>query len=172
MGVGSLSWDQVLHNYIKGDSGAHQKTVHHIREAYQKTHLMIRLAPGIPMVAFPEIVDVGPIVGPALKPTGELREYLNVKPDEKLVLVGFGGIPLRSLPIDNLEQMDGYRFLIGSPMRFDGYTRVSSTDTLPIPFRHILAEADIVVTKTRICNSDGGCEVWDTDRIRQEEQLR
>ena len=55
---------------------------------------MIRLAPGIPMVAFPNRVDVGPIAGPAWTSSGVIRERLKMPPDEKLVLVAFGGDPV------------------------------------------------------------------------------
>ena len=147
VGMGSLSWDQVLEYFVKDDSEVYQKIIHHIRQAYRRAQLMIRFAPGIPMVAFPNCVDVGPIAGPAWKSSGVIRQQLNMPSDEKLVLVAFGGIPLTSLPLDRLETFQGFRFLIGGPMNLEEDSRIVSTDSLSLPFGQILAEADIVITK-------------------------
>ena len=147
VGVGWLSWDQVLEYFRNEESDDYQEIIQHIRRAYQRAQLMIRLAPGIPMVAFPNCVDVGPIAGHAWNTSGCLREQLNLQPDEKLVLVAFGGIPLTSLPLDRLETFHGFRFLIGGPMDLAQNSRIVSINQLSIPFGQILAEADIVMTK-------------------------
>ena len=147
VGMGSLSWDQVLEYFVRDDSDVYQEIIQHIRQAYQQAQLMIRFAPGIPMVAFPNCIDVGPIAGPAWKSTGGIRQQLSMLPDEKLVLVAFGGIPLTSLPLDQLEAFQGFRFLIGGPMNLEESSRIVSTNRLSLPFGQILAEADMVVTK-------------------------
>ena len=147
VGMGSLSWDQVLEYFVKDDSDEHLGIIQHIRQAYQRAQLMIRLAPGIPMVAFPNRVDVGPIAGPAWTSSGVIRKRLKIQPNEKLVLVAFGGIPLTSLPLDQLETFQGFRFLIGGPMCLEEYSRIVPTNRLSLPFGQILAEADIVITK-------------------------
>ena len=147
VGLGSLSWDQVLDRFVTDGSEPQKEIIRRIRQAYLKAAQMIRLAPGIPMVAFRNLVDVGPTYSRPVKPSGEIRSQLDVKPDERLVLVAFGGIPLESLPVDRLEQMKGYRFLIGGPERFKGYSRVFSTASLSAAFNQILAESDLVVTK-------------------------
>ena len=147
VGMGSLSWDQVLEYFVRGHSAVYQEIIQHIRQAYQRAHQMIRFAPGIPMVAFPNCIDVGPIAGPAWKAERIIRQQLNMPPDEKLVLVAFGGIPLTSLPLDQLETFHGFRFLIGGPMNLEKYSRVVSSNSLSLPFGQILAEADIVITK-------------------------
>ena len=122
--LSSLSWDQVLKGFVSNGSESQQEIVHQICQSYQSADRMIRLAPGIPMVAFRDLVDVGPIGSRQVLPSGEIRNRLGVKPDERLVLVAFGGIPLNSLPVDRLEQLNGFRFLIGGSEHFEGYTRV------------------------------------------------
>jgi len=145
--LGSLSWDQVLEYFLTHESDGRPAIIRHIREAYQNAQLMIRLAPINPMVAFSNLVDVGPIAGSPLQNSGLVRNLLNMNRDEKLVLVAFGGIPLPSLPIDALDRLQGYRFLIGGSLNVNRDSRVRSTSDLPVPFRQILAEADLVVTK-------------------------
>ena len=145
--LGSLSWDQVMEYFRTDESEEHLAIIRHIRQAYQKAQLMIRFAPIIPMKAFSNLVDVGPIVGPPLQNSGLVRKHLNITQDEKLVLVAFGGIPLLSLPVDTMERFEGFRFLIGGSVKLNRNSRLRTTSMLPIPFRQILAEADLVMTK-------------------------
>ena len=145
--LGSLSWDQVLENFVLDEPEKQKKIIAHIRGAFQKAQLMIRLAPGIPMVAFRNLIDVGPIASPALKSSGVIRKWLNMNPEEKLVLIAFGGIPLESIPVDRLKTLPGHRFLIGGAMKEGHDSESLQLAHSTIPFRQILAEADIVVTK-------------------------
>jgi hypothetical protein len=145
--MGSVSWDQVLEYFLTQVSDQQRRIIDQIRQSYQKAQLMIRFAPIIPMVAFTDLVDVGPIAGPPLQSTGAVRDLLKMHPDEKLVLVAFGGIRLTSLPLDKLEGFEGYRFLVFGSMALGEYSHVSSITSLPVPFRQILAEADLIVTK-------------------------
>ena len=145
--LGSLSWDRVLAYFSPQVNAQQRHIIDQIRHSYRKAQLMIRFAPIIPMDAFRDVVDVGPIVGPPLHSTGTVRDLLKIKPEEKVVLVAFGGIPLGSLPLKNLEGYKGYRFLIDGSMPLGGYPHVSSISSLPVPFRQILAEADLIITK-------------------------
>jgi UDP-N-acetylglucosamine:LPS N-acetylglucosamine transferase len=61
-------------------------------------------------------------------------------------LVGFGGIPLTSLPLDQMEQLHHYHFLFDGPVP-PGYSRMHSTKTLPFSFKTLLASVDVIMTK-------------------------
>ena len=145
--LGSLSWDQVLAEYVVHGSSKQEAIVEQIRQAYRGARMLIRLSPRVPMVAFPEVKDVGPILSPVVQPQGSIRRTLRIDVQERLVLVAFGGIPVSSFPLDKLETLKGYRFLINGSQDCRAYTRIESTDCVGIPFRQILAEVDIVVTK-------------------------
>ena len=147
IGLGSVSWDQVLEYLSTQASGRQRRIIDQIRRSYRMASLMIRFAPIIPMVAFAELVDVGPIVGPPLKSTGVVRDLLKMKPGEKLVLVAFGGIRLASLPLAKLEGFKGYRFLVYGSMEIGKHSHVSSLTDLAVPFRDIMAETDLIITK-------------------------
>jgi hypothetical protein len=107
---------------------------------------MIRLAPGLPMPAFTQVRDVGPVVHMGPLPPYDLRASLNIPAGERTVLVGFGGIPLEALPFDRMDAMTGYQFLISGPVP-PGLRRVQSIDAVPVPFNTLLKHADIVMTK-------------------------
>lgn len=146
IGLCNLSWDQVLDLLIGNNGNDRRRVIDPIREAYQQADLMIRIAPGLPMPAFRHITDVGPIVGPLEPPRPQLRALLKASPDERLALVGFGGIPLKVVPFDRMERMSGYRFLFDGPMP-SGCSRIHSLASLPLPFSAVLASCDLLVTK-------------------------
>ena len=145
--LSSLSWDQVLEVYTTIGDGAQRAILKQIRKSYHAADIMIRIQPGIPMVAFKKVVDVGPIHFPSPYEPGGVKKCLGMTPDERLVLVAFGGVPLESLPFDRLEDLPSYRFLVGGSQIPSGLTNVSSTASLQVPFSRIMAEADIVITK-------------------------
>ncbi|MGB0909785.1 MAG: hypothetical protein ACPGYT_05440 [Nitrospirales bacterium] len=145
--VASLSWDQVLAEYLEPGCVTQEKIVAQIRQAYQKAIMIIRPFPSIPMVAFPHMIDVGPILSAPVVVRGTVRAQLKVKVEERLVLIAFGGIPLSSLPLGQLESLQGYKFLMSGSFNCEGYSRILSTNSIGLSFREILAEADVVVTK-------------------------
>ena len=145
--LASLSWDQVLAEYQVQGKSKQEAVLEQIRQAYGGAQMLIRLFPGIPMDAFSTVKDVGPILSPVVSPDGTIRRTLKIAAQERLVLVAFGGIPFPSLPLDQLETLKGFRFLISGSQDCRAYTRIDSTDYVGLPFRQIFAEADVVVTK-------------------------
>jgi hypothetical protein len=146
IGLCNLSWDRILEPLADPKQADHREIVTHITRAYAHADLMLRLAPGIPMTAFRQIMDIGPIADRPPSPAPDLRETLGATPSERIVLVGFGGIALDSLPLAQLDRLDGYRFLVTGPVP-DGCARIRAASTLPYSFRALLASADILVTK-------------------------
>ena len=145
--LGSLSWDKVLAEYLIHGRSKQEAILEQIRQAYRGAQMLIRLFPGIQMEAFSMVRDVGPILFPAVLSQGTIRRILKIADQERLVLVAFGGIPVSSLPLEKLEGLKGYRFLISGSQDCRAYTRIESTDCVGLPFRQIFAEADIIVTK-------------------------
>src|SRR4029079_6480513 len=108
--------------------------------------MAFRIAPGLPLSGLREVVDIGPIAEPASSQRVDLRSRLEIAASERLVLVGFGGIPLESLPWDQMEQMWGFHFLI--PVVPPGnFSRIHSWSTVSVPFKTVLASVDLVMTK-------------------------
>ena len=96
--------------------------------------------------AFSNVIDIGPIANPSPPERNRLASALNLVPNEKTVLVGFGGIALTSLPFEQMEQLHHYRFLIDSPVP-PGYSRIHSIKTFPFSFKTLLASVDLIMTK-------------------------
>lgn len=149
VGLCSLSWDQILEPLIEGSAPvrrAQAEIIGQIRRAYGMADMMLRPAPGLLMNTFRKIVDIGPIAQPPISATTNLQRLLGAAPDEVVVLIGFGGIALDSLPYERLEQINPYRFIVTGSV--PGIcSRIRSAASLGIPFRSLLASTDLLVTK-------------------------
>lgn len=142
----SLTWDLVLSDYQAPPSIDGRTIIQSIRQAYGAADLALRITPAPTMTIFKKLIDIGPIAEPAPSAREQLTEFLKLAPGERTVLIGFGGIPLDSLPFDRLESLTGYRFL------FDGSIpstskRFVSTKSLPFSFKTLLASVDVLMTK-------------------------
>jgi hypothetical protein len=144
--LASLTWDLVLKEYCHTTDNSYQQLIQCIRESYAKAHIALRIAPAPRIDAFSNIIDIGPIASPASPERDRLASALALVPNERTVLVGFGGIPLTSLPLEQMEQLRHYRFLFDGPVP-PGYFRIYSTKTLPFSFKTLLASVDVIMTK-------------------------
>jgi hypothetical protein len=142
--VASFTWSEVL-QFFGGSSSEEQAIVGAIRRAYGDADMALRIAPGLPLSGIQNVIEIGPIAEPALGQRKRLRSSLGITESERLILVGFGGIPLETLPWDQMERMEGYHFLV------DGLEHVSprihSLSSVPFSFKAALASVDAVMTK-------------------------
>jgi len=146
VGLCNLSWDQILEPLAEPARRDQREIVSHIRRAYAHADIMLRPAPGLPMHAFRKIVDISPIACPPASDQAALRNAIGAAPDETIVVVGFGGIALDTLPFEQMEQFVGYRFIVSGPVP-DGCVRIHAAVTLPFSFGTLLASTDLIVTK-------------------------
>lgn len=158
VGLCNLSWDLVLSPYLALDQPGHRddqrttqrvtqmETLTLIRRAYGNADLMLRPTPSLAMNAFPKTAEIGPIAQPGAADRPGLRKAIGAAADERIVLVGFGGIALAALPFQCLDQLHDYRFIVSGPVP-DRCKRIISLSSLPFPFSVLLASADILVTK-------------------------
>jgi hypothetical protein len=147
VGIASLSWDRVLEPFMQDHSPDHRSILETIRNGYALADHLIRLHPGIEMPAFPSTVDVGPSVPPMKPNSHDLRKLLGVAENEVIVLIAFGGVPLNSLPLKEMDSMDGFQFLVDGLPRSLSYTRLHRVEDLAIPFLDIVKQVDIIMTK-------------------------
>jgi hypothetical protein len=144
--LGSLCWEQVLIHLHNETPLEDASVIQQIRHSYSLANLMIRVAPSIAMPAFCRTVDVGPIAARLTPDHQGVRQAVGAPPDERIVVIAFGGIPLTSLPWHQIEAMTGYRFIV--PGQVPPHThRVVSSDTLPLSFQTIMASCDMLLTK-------------------------
>ncbi len=145
--IASLSWDQVLKPFVQPSRPEQQSIYEHIREEYAKANCLIRLHPGIDMPAFQSVIDTGPSFPHAEAPSQDVRKVLGIASSEKLVLIAFGGIPLTTLPLEQMKACTGYHFLVGGIPLKSSSKRIHSIEALTLPFREIMKQADVVMTK-------------------------
>ncbi|WP_342349889.1 hypothetical protein [uncultured Nitrospira sp.] len=147
VGVASLSWDRVLEPFVQADVPSHHAILETIRKSYALADSLIRLHPGIEMPAFRSMVDVGPSA-PLRKPKGyDLRKSLEVGEHELIVLIAFGGVPLKRLPLEQMAAMAGFHFLVSELPSSVSYARVHRVEDLVMPFGEISHQSDIIMTK-------------------------
>lgn len=147
LAIASLSWDEVLQPFIQSSIADHQACYEHIRREYAKAKQLIRLYPGIEMPAFPFMTEAGPsfpVVGPSSR---SLKELLGISNEEQLVLIAFGGIPLTSLPWDQMESCAGFHFLVGGLQLDPSAKRVHNVTNIHMPFAEMMRQADVVIAK-------------------------
>ena len=144
--LASFTWDLVLKEYCPALDNSHQQLIQYIRGSYANADIALRITPAPRIDAFSNIIDIGPIASPASPERDRLASALALAANERTVLVGFGGIPLTSLPLKQMEQLDRYRFLFDGPVP-SGCSRIHSTKTLPFSFKTLLASVNVIMTK-------------------------
>ena len=144
--LASFTWDLVLKEYCHASDNSHQQLIQCIRGSYAKADLALRISPAPRIDAFPTMIDIGPIASPTSPKRARLASSLALAPNERTVLVGFGGVPLTSVPLEQMEQLRHYRFLFDGPVP-PGYSRIHSMTTLPFSFKTLLASVDVIMTK-------------------------
>ena len=142
----SFTWDLVLSEYVAPRSIDGRATLQLIRQAYGEADLALRINPAPKIENFQRLIDIGPIAEPASSAREQLTEFLGRAPGEQTVLVGFGGIPLDSLPFDRLESLIGYRFIFDGSIP-PGNRRFIAATSLPFSFKTLMASVDLIMTK-------------------------
>lgn len=144
--LASFTWDLVLSEYVAPTSIDSRSTLQLIRQAYAEADLALRITPAPKMELFQRVIDIGPITEPAPSARDQLTEFLGLAPGEQTVLVGFGGIPLDSLPFHRLELLTGYRFIFDGSIP-PGSRRFIAVASLPFSFKTLMASVDLIMTK-------------------------
>lgn len=142
----SLTWDLVLSEYVAPSSIDSRTILQSIRLAYGEADLALRINPAPKMEIFHRVIDIGPIAEPAPSARERLTKFINLAPGEQTVLVGFGGVPLDSLPFNRLESFTGYRFIFDGSIP-PGSRRFISASSLPFSFKTLMASVDVIMTK-------------------------
>ncbi len=147
VGIASLSWDRVLEPFMQIHSSSHRSIIETIRNGYALADQLIRLHPGIEMPAFRSTVDVGPSISLMKSTSHDLRKLLGVAKQDLIVLIAFGGVPLNSLPLKQMEAIPEFQFLVGELPCSPSYTRLHRLEDVALPFLEITKQVDIIMTK-------------------------
>ncbi len=106
--MSNFGWDFIYRNW--GEPFA--QTVTWIEECYRQCDRLFRLPLSEPMSAFSSITDVGLIGGTPHHTEEELRSQFKLTaPQEKTVLLTFGGLGLQAIPYHNLAKFSDWQFI-------------------------------------------------------------
>lgn len=144
--LSNLSWDLVLEAFQDPADSSHRTIIRETRTAYGLAHLMLRLTPGLDMRAFRKVVSIGPVRQETRADREGLVKRLGVTPQTRIVLIGFGGVPLEGVPFEAAARLRAYHFVHSGPVP-PRCRNVTSYEGLGIPFPSLLASADAVMTK-------------------------
>ncbi|MDH5669722.1 MAG: hypothetical protein OEY86_17115 [Nitrospira sp.] len=144
--LASLTWDLILSEFPAPPGMDTHALLRSIRRAYAYADRALRIAPAPIMDSFNSLQDIGPICEPGSSTGHQLTTPLQLAPGIQTVLVGFGGIPLTSLPFDLLDSLSGYRFLFDGPVPQNN-SRFVSLRSMSVSFRDLLSSVDIIMTK-------------------------
>ena len=110
--MSNFGWD-----FIYGSWGQDfAEIIQWITQCYRECDRLFRLPLHEPMAAFPVIEDMGLTGGTAKYSIEELKEKFVIEaPQEKTILLTFGGLGLQAIPYDNLQRFDDWQFIT-----FDG----------------------------------------------------
>ncbi len=144
--LASFTWDLILAELPTPPHINSQALLQSINQAYARADLALRITPAPKIECFSRMINIDPVADSPTPDQEQLKNVVKLEPGEQTVLVGFGGIPLTSLPFQKIERLTGFRFLC------DGETPPDSRKCLPIrslplSFRTVLASVDIVMTK-------------------------
>lgn len=144
--LASLAWDEIMVDYVELERAEQLALIADMQSIYRRAELVIRISPGMPLRAFRKALDVGPMTSAVDPQRALLRKRLGAGPEDRVVLVGFGGVSLNTLPFDRMEEMQGYRFVVDSAPPCAS-TRIHAAASLGLPFLTLLASVDIIMTK-------------------------
>ena len=144
--LANFIWSETLKPFADPKEPQHQAILETMRHSYGHACLALRIAPGLPLSAFSNVVDIGPIAETSHSRREDIRKHLNVNESERLVLVAFGGIALESLPWEEMQQMQGYHFIVSTPPLRPS-PRIHVDSTIPHSFGTLIASVDLVMTK-------------------------
>jgi len=140
----SLNWADIFRHYLGHDPEA-ATMLDQMTAAYTGAHAFLRPEPAMPMADLTNAVAIPPVVQPGCNRRAELSARLGLDPDDKLVLVGMGGIPYRP-PVERWPRLPGVVYLAPDDWHGD-HPSVRSLHETGMVFRDVLASSDALITK-------------------------
>jgi hypothetical protein len=143
-GMSSLNWADLFDHLYAGEPWA--APIHaQMLQAYRAATAFLKLRPGMDMSALPNSRWVGPVARLGAARRDALRRQLRLAPDEKVVLVAFGGIDAR-LPMAQWRFEPGLHWLVPQDWQV-AHPQVSAIEALGWHFSDLLASVDALLGK-------------------------
>lgn len=134
--LGNFTWDWIYSGY---DGGADLAAA--IGDIYRQTTVALRLPMWGGFATMPRVIDLPFVARRSSRDPADVRATLNLPPDERLVLVSFGGYGLEGLAVEALRQMTGYQVIL--PGDLDEAAMYAGG----VRYEDLVGAVDVVVTK-------------------------
>ena len=141
----SLNWAELFAHFYLREGDEEAKLINsRISVAYAASDFL-SLTPAMPMPSLVNAVTMPPVVDPVLSRRSELQRKLGHP--ERMVLVGFGGIPT-ALPFAPGERLRDVRYLVPAAWADAAHLpHCVAQESLGLSFSDLLASVDAVITK-------------------------
>lgn len=140
----SLNWAE-LFAYFFGDQPWAGPIYQEMLSAYCGADRFLRLTPAMPMIDLPNLQNIAPVAALGRDCRLSLHERLDCRPDEKLVLIAFGGFEIQ-LPVERWPSIEGVRWLVPESWGVKKKDMVAF-EPLGLHFTDLLRSVDAVFTK-------------------------
>jgi hypothetical protein len=144
--LANFTWIDALSLFADPQQPHHEAILEAMRHSYRHANLALRVEPGLPLSAFSNVIDIGPLTETHHSRREDIRKSLGVIDSEQLVLLAFGGIALNSLPWEEMGKIQSYHFIVSSPP-IRPSPRIHVASTIPYSFSTLFASVDLVMTK-------------------------
>jgi hypothetical protein len=137
--MSNFGWDFIYRDW----GGDFVEIADWIGECYQKCDRLFRLPMSESMSAFKQITDVGLTGGIPYYSEAELRDTFGLtKPQEKTILLSFGGLGLEAIPYETLKQFSDRQFITfdSSAPDLENLLKVTNHQYRPLDFMPICAK--------------------------------
>jgi len=134
--MGNFGWDFIYRPW----GGEFIEIADWISNAYRQCDRLFRLPIHEPMSAFPEMVDVGLTGGIPRWTPEQLRQQLQIcAPQERTILLTFGGLSLQAIPYDTLKEFPDWQFITfdAQAPKLPNLMQVRGTEYRPVDFMPI-----------------------------------
>lgn len=142
--LSSLNWADIYAPYCANDIRA-AAIVAQMRSAYSDAAYFIQTQPAMPMEWLPRRYPVGPVARIGVNRRAEISRQLKLAADERLVVIGLGGIAMR-IPIEQWPHNSGMRYIVPTEWQAEHPDSVPIT-ALSMPFIDLLSSCDALITK-------------------------
>lgn len=139
-----LNWLDIYRHYCAALPEA-DGVMAQMHAAYNSAQVFLRTEPAMPMSALDNISTIGPVAYVGRNRRSELDHRFGLSVQDRLVLVGMGGIAHR-LPMEQWPEFPGVRFVVQADWQVQRPDAIVLEDTGMI-FSDVLASVDAIITK-------------------------
>lgn len=144
VGLCSLNWAGIYRHYFQ-DRPEADAVLERLISAYNSANAFLMPEPFMPMPELNNTRSIGPLARIGSNRRDEIDTQLDLKPDDRLVLIALGGVQGR-LPVERWPEMPGVHWLVQKSWEVER-ADFHAIEALEMDFTDILASSDALLGK-------------------------